>query len=261
MHNNQLLPLKSASHTNTCPIETDKHHVETQTTYDEVSSSNKTIDKREQNQHIPIDKETRNQNTVHKSVNRKINVETSSQTSEQNVQIICGNCKNNNSVLALNKDKIAEFNRISNDKIEELNRMIKDLKIKEKLYEQTMSEADEMFSNMTLEYRVQIENLENQINANAAEMKVIKRELDKEREDNDRVSSVQAELMKEMKVKEGEKKQLNNMLECLRMQLEEEREVSSDLHISRRFSTPIFSDKVYRGLELGLNKRRFISKV
>ncbi|KAI5746784.1 hypothetical protein M8J77_007404 [Diaphorina citri] len=130
-------------------------------------------------------------------------------------QLQCENCANNNTTATLNMEKI-----------EELNRMISDLKIKEKLYEQTMSEADEMFSNMTLEYGVQIENLENQINTTTLDLRAMKKELEKEREENDRMSNGNVELMKEIKAKENEKKQLNNMLECLKMQLEEEREES-----------------------------------
>lgn len=220
---NRPLRLTNASHTTPCALETEKHNVETQTVFSEVCSSCKKLDQYDKIEHTPI--ESSDQNIVDKIVN----TERTSRNSEQSVQMTCENCKNNNSVLTLNKEAIAEINRINNEKVDELNRMIKDLKIKEKLYEQTMSEADEMFSNMTLEYRVQIENLENQINANAAEMRIIKRELDKEREENDTVNSAQAELMKQMKMKEGEKKQLNNMLECLRMQLEEEREVSWQL--------------------------------
>ncbi|XP_026676115.1 early endosome antigen 1-like [Diaphorina citri] len=130
-------------------------------------------------------------------------------------QLQCENCANNNTTATLNMEKI-----------EELNRMISDLKIKEKLYEQTMSEADEMFSNMTLEYGVQIENLENQINTTTLDLRAMKKELEKEREENDRMSNGNVELMKEIKAKENEKKQLNNMLECLKMQLEEEQEES-----------------------------------
>lgn len=147
-------------------------------------------------------------------VNTLRNTSANSQTERLQMEQICENCKNNNNTSTVNSEKI-----------EELDRMISDLKIKEKLYEQTMSEADDMFSNMTLEYRIQIENLENQLNATSMELKVMKRELDKEREENDRMSNGQVDLMKQIKVKEGEKKQLSNMLECIKLQLEEEREV------------------------------------
>lgn len=107
---------------------------------------------------------------------------------------------------------------------EDLEKIIKDLKLKEKIYEHTMQEADEMLINMETQYKVQIENLENKINVNEIELKQLKNELFKEREDNDRTNNANVELNNKIKLKENEKKQLNNTLECLRMQLEEERE-------------------------------------
>uniref|UniRef100_A0A8D9F982 Uncharacterized protein n=1 Tax=Cacopsylla melanoneura TaxID=428564 RepID=A0A8D9F982_9HEMI len=183
-------------------------HIQTQT--DDIACNNESDEIRDSI--VQSDENNLETNTHKLVINRRISL-TESESHEQS--IYCENCTNNNNTSVLN-----------NDKIEELDRMIADLKIKEKLYEQTMSEADEMFSNMTLEYRVQIENLENQLNATSIELKSMKRELEKEREENDRVTNGSVDLMKQIKVKEGEKKQLNNMLDCLRLQLEEEREES-----------------------------------
>lgn len=200
-----------------------KCHIETQTMFDDMAILRNECqcqlrvhtDSSEGDRESPLPNDECISQTSEKSQPNEPNINSSE-------QLQCENCANNNTTATLNMEKI-----------EELNRMISDLKIKEKLYEQTMSEADEMFSNMTLEYGVQIENLENQINTTTLDLRAMKKELEKEREENDRMSNGNVELMKEIKAKENEKKQLNNMLECLKMQLEEEREVSHGIESSR----------------------------